>query len=98
MGIYITFVYDIIRTFRKILTHNLFWVSVEDLFFWVYCAAEVFLLMHHESDGNLRWFAVLGALMGMLLYLKITGYIKKKLTSLFKLLKMNHRKAKSHED
>lgn len=73
MGIFITFVYDILRIFRRILPHNNFWVSVEDLCFWVYCAAEVFLMMYHESDGTLRWFAVLGALVGMMVYKKLVS-------------------------
>ena len=41
MGIFITFVYDILRIFRRVLPHNSFWVSVEDLCFWIYCSAEV---------------------------------------------------------
>lgn len=73
MGIFITFLYDILRIIRRVLPHNHFWVSVEDLSFWIYCAAEVFLLLHHESNGALRWFAVLGALTGMLLYKKLVS-------------------------
>lgn len=70
MGIFITFVYDILRILRRVVPHNSFFVSLEDLGFWIYCGAEVFLLMYHESNGSLRWFAVLGALAGMLLYKK----------------------------
>lgn len=68
MGSFITFVYDILRIFRRVFPHRNFLVSLEDLCFWIYCGGEVFLLMYHESDGTLRWFAVLGALVGMLLY------------------------------
>ena len=71
MGIFITFVYDLLRIFRRILSHNSFFVSLEDLGFWIYCGAEVFLLMYRESNGMLRWFAVLGALLGMALYKKL---------------------------
>ena len=73
MGIFITFLYDILRIFRRVIPHAAFWVSVEDLAFWVYCATEVFLLMHHESNGSLRWFAIFGAVMGMLLYKKLVS-------------------------
>lgn len=31
------------------------------------------MLMYHKSDGTLRWFAVLGALAGMLLYRKLVS-------------------------
>ena len=71
MGIFITFLYDILRIFRRVCPHSNFWVSVEDICFWLYCAAEVFLLMYHESNGTLRWFAVMGALAGMMLYKKL---------------------------
>lgn len=71
MGIFITFVYDILRILRRVIPHNSFFISLEDLGFWIYCGAEVFLLMYHESNGTLRWFAVIGALVGMILYKKL---------------------------
>ncbi len=70
MGIFITFLYDNLRAVRRVISHNLFWISLEDLIFWIYCASQVFLLMYHESNGTLRWFAILGALVGMALYMK----------------------------
>lgn len=73
MGVFITFTYDLLRIFRRVVPHRDFFVSLEDLCFWIYCGSEVFLLMYHESDGTLRWFAVLGALTGMLLYRKLVS-------------------------
>lgn len=70
LGVLITFVYDLLRIFRRVIPHRNFWVSLEDLGFWGFCGVEVFLLMYHESNGTLRWFAVLGALLGMLVYKK----------------------------
>lgn len=67
-GIFITFIYDIIRIWRRVLPHGEVLVSLEDLAFWVFCAIHIFGLMHRESNGSLRWFAVMGALAGMLLY------------------------------
>lgn len=73
MGIFITFLYDNLRVLRRVISHNLFWISVEDMLFWFYCASRVFLMMYHESNGTLRWFAVLGALTGMMLYMKLVS-------------------------
>ena len=73
MGIFITFVYDILRIFRRVVAHGNFLISLEDIGFWIYCAAKVFMLMYHESNGTLRWFAVLGALLGMFLYKKLVS-------------------------
>lgn len=83
MGIFISFVYDILRILRRVIPHNGFLISLEDLGFWIYCAAEVFLLMYHESNGSLRWFAVLGALAGMLAYRRLVSGILVKYVSLF---------------
>ncbi|MGN1148753.1 MAG: spore cortex biosynthesis protein YabQ [Lachnospiraceae bacterium] len=68
MGVFITFVYDIFRIWRRVCTHNCFFVSLEDILFWTFCAISVFYLMHTQSNGTLRWFAILGALAGMLAY------------------------------
>ena len=73
MGIFITFVYDILRVLRRVIPHPDFLVSLEDMGFWIYCAVKVFLLMYHESNGTLRWFAICGALAGMFLYLKLVS-------------------------
>lgn len=82
MGIFITFVYDLLRIFRRVVPHNRFWVSLEDLGFWIYCAAEVFMLMYRESNGSLRWFAVLGAMVGMLAYKKTLSVLLVKYVSM----------------
>ena len=83
MGIYITFLYDILHILRKVVPHNGFWISLEDLVFWIYCAIEVFLLMYYESNGTLRWFAILSALTGMFVYKKLVSPVLVKYVSLF---------------
>lgn len=74
-GILITFIYDILRIWRRVLPHKGLLVSLEDMIFWIFCALYIFGLMHRESNGSLRWFAVIGALAGMLLYKKTVSGI-----------------------
>lgn len=81
IGIFIVFVYDILRIFRRVIPHAAFFVSLEDMIFWIYCAAEVFLLMYHEGDGSLRWFAIMGAMAGMFLYKKLISNLLVKYVS-----------------
>lgn len=73
MGLIITFVYDFILICRQVVKHNLFFISLEDFIFWAACAITVFYMLYEENNGILRWFAVLGAALGMLLYKKIIG-------------------------
>ena len=83
MGVYLAFVYDNIRIFRRIIPHNTVFVSLEDIAFWGYLAVEVFLLMYYESNGMLRWFSVVGALTGILVYNKLLGRFYVHYISLF---------------
>lgn len=73
MGIAITFSYDFLLISRRIVKHSLWGISVEDLLFWVTCSIVVFYMLYKENNGILRWFAVLGAAFGMLLYKRIIG-------------------------
>lgn len=85
MGIFITFVYDLLRIMRRTIRHSAFFVSLEDILFWLFCALAVFALMYKVGNGNLRWFAVCGALAGMFLYLKtISPWFVRSMSGLLK--------------
>ena len=101
LGVKLTLMYDIIRVFRFLISHNNFFVSLEDLFFWMYAAVLIFELQLGQSDGMLRGFAVLGMLLGMFLYSKLMGerlvdlaekgigFTKRQLTKSAKMFKIN---------
>ena len=81
MGILITFVYDGFIIMRRLIRHNLFLISVEDLIFWIACAIGVFYMLYEENNGILRWFAVFGAALGMAAYKKsVSPFLVKILT------------------
>lgn len=83
MGIIITFVYDFILIGRRVVKHNLFFISLEDSVFWAACAVTVFYMLYKENNGILRWFAVFGAALGMLLYKRTVSGRFVRLMSLF---------------
>ena len=68
MGLIITFAYDWILIFRKLFRHGGFLISLEDLIYWFACGIGVFYMLYRENSGVLRWFAVMGAALGMLFY------------------------------
>ena len=68
MGIVITFAYDWFLIIRKLIKHNTLWISIEDIIFWFSCGIGVFYMLYRENNGILRWFAVLGAVIGMTAY------------------------------
>lgn len=73
MGITITFAYDWFLIIRKLIKHNTLWLSLEDLVFWLACGISVFYMLYRENNGVLRWFTVIGALVGMLCYKLLVG-------------------------
>ena len=68
MGLIITFAYDWIRIFRRLFKHGRVLISVEDLLYGFACGIGVFYMLYRENSGVLRWFAVMGAALGMLFY------------------------------
>ena len=73
MGITIAFLYDILRILRRVVPHNVLAVSLEDIVYWIVCSLLIFSMLIRENNGVLRWFAVAGASVGMLLYKKTLG-------------------------
>lgn len=92
-GVLIALVYDGLLVLRKTISHNSLWTALEDMGFWIFCAVYVFLWLYRESNGTLRWYAVLGALLGMWLYKKTlsTIFIKIGVFGLKKLLWLGSR-------
>lgn len=74
LGIMITFVYDWFLIARRLIKHNILLISLEDFIFWIFCAISMFVMLYRENSGTLRWFAVAGACLGMLLYKKTVSH------------------------
>lgn len=70
LGVGITILYDCLRIIRRVFRHGIIWVSVEDLLYWTGVSVCTFSLFYYENNGAIRWFAILGAALGMLLFKK----------------------------
>ena len=58
--------YSAIRILRRMISHSLFFVSLEDFLFWIGTGLYLFLEMFNTSDGSIRWYFVLGVVVGSL--------------------------------
>lgn len=68
LGAALTFLYDGFRIMRNVFKHSIFWISVEDMLYWIATAIFIFISLQKENNGVLRWFIVGGAAIGMFLY------------------------------
>lgn len=76
-GSIVFFSYNCIRVIRRIVKHNLFFVSVEDFLFWGSTSIYLFVEMYRTSDGRIRWFFVIGAVVGLLAMYGVTVPFRK---------------------
>ena len=67
-GFVIGFVYDIFRILRKTVPHTNWLVQLEDVIYWIGCSLLMFYFMLHSNYGEIRFFAIAGAALGMVLY------------------------------
>ena len=67
-GLVIGFVFDFFRICRKIIKTTNIITYIEDLLFWIIVAIIIFFLVFMTNDGELRWYAFLGVLLGVIFY------------------------------
>ncbi|MBQ2921711.1 MAG: spore cortex biosynthesis protein YabQ [Tyzzerella sp.] len=70
--------YSVIRVVRRLWKHNLFFVSLEDLIFWIGTGIYLFVRIYQTSDGIIRWYFVIGVLLGGIVTHFIIFQISKK--------------------
>lgn len=67
-GIAILVLYDVLRIFRRIVSHHWFFVALEDILFWMISGVFIFAMMYQQNNGTIRGFSILGMLLGMIVY------------------------------
>ena len=68
LGAVMFVVYDLLRVLRRIFPRGIFWVSIEDLLYWVAAALYFFLQLCRENNGIIRGYILLGIILGALCY------------------------------
>lgn len=68
VGALLGFAYDVFRIFRKMIPHSNFFIQLEDAVYWLSVILTMFLFMLHENYGEIRFFSIIGAFLGMIFY------------------------------
>ncbi len=68
IGVVIGFIYDLFRVFRKIVPHNDIFTYLEDAVYWVIVSIIMFYVMLNKNYGEIRFFSIFGAFLGMIIY------------------------------
>ncbi len=70
-GFAVGFVYDVLNVFRKVIYHYKIFIQIEDFFYWIFSALCLFFIMLQKNSGEIRFFLICGAFIGMILYFTI---------------------------
>lgn len=67
-GTLLLFFYDLLRIGRRLFPREAVFVSVEDLVYWSLAGIVLFGRMYQANEGNIRGYAVVAVILGMVLY------------------------------
>ncbi|WP_408646597.1 spore cortex biosynthesis protein YabQ [Vallitalea okinawensis] len=67
-GCLLGLVYDLIRIIRRIIRHNNIAMNMEDFLFFILCGFVVFLILFNDNYGEIRFFSLIGATLGTIIY------------------------------
>ena len=67
-GIVLLLIYDALRIFRILVKHYRWIMAIEDIIYWVGSSIFIFHMMYTRNNGIIRGFAIMGMVIGMILY------------------------------
>lgn len=70
-------IYDILYLFREIVKHSWWMVGIEDILYWIAMSIYCFRALYLTTDGNIRWFFLLGIVCGIGIEKRIYKIVKK---------------------
>ena len=68
IGFVMGFFYDVFRILRKTVPHRHWAVQLEDILYWAGVTFIIFYFMLHRNYGEVRFFSIAGAAVGMVIY------------------------------
>ena len=88
IGMIIAFIYDIFKSFRKVLNSKKIVICFQDIIYSLLISIITFLILFVYEYGQMRWFVLLSQLLGFIFYrVYISLYVIKTITSTLKFLK-----------
>lgn len=75
LGVGLGVLYDVFRIIRLALWHGKLIVAIQDILFWTAAAVCTFLFQLVNSDGQIRFYILLGELLGFTVYYFTVGIL-----------------------
>lgn len=75
LGVGLGALYDVFRILRLAFWHGKIIISIQDIVFFVLAAISSFLFMLFRCEGQLRFYVLLGELLGFVVYYFTVGFL-----------------------
>lgn len=69
--------YRCISCLREWIRHEPVAIELEDLFYWIAASIYFFVQIYHTSNGVIRWYFILGVVLGAIFASVFFGWMKK---------------------
>lgn len=79
IGISMGITYDVLRCIRRIIIHNLFFVSLQDFIYWFMWTLIVLDSINYFNYGELRVYIFVALLLGVFFYKGTIGWVLMKI-------------------
>lgn len=67
-GVQLSIIYNVNQVLRELHQHRGWEEYLEDLIFWIIAFGATLLFLYRENHGEVRWFLIAGAIMGVISY------------------------------
>lgn len=69
--------YQSLVCFREMARHSYLAMGIEDILYWMGTAVYFFVQIYHTSNGVIRWYFILGVVLGAIFASVFFGWMKK---------------------
>lgn len=75
LGALMGFTYDILRCVRRVVIHNIIFISIEDFIYWFVWTIVILSAISTYNWGELRLYIFLALLVGFIIYRYTIGWV-----------------------
>lgn len=76
-GIFGFALYSTLKVMRKLIPHKNVVIQMEDFCYWVFMGGYLFVQIYHTNNGKIRWYSILGLVVGCIFFWKTFLVLKK---------------------
>lgn len=83
MGMVLLATYFCFEALRHLFPHKSWMIDIEDISYWCVVSVYIFVQLYHTNNGKIRWFSILGVVIGAIFLWKILSVLQKTVKKIY---------------